>query len=91
MKMKNRGEDLEDWYTYYLVHHLPGAPNTDYLALPIVSEEAITFHPKREVTTNKYFFDENILTPCTTTSRVRVAQLVRARDCQSLGRRFDSV
>ena len=25
------------------------------------------------------------------TSRVRVAQLVRARDCQSLGRRFDSV
>ena len=25
------------------------------------------------------------------TSRVRVAQLVRARDCQSIGRRFDSV
>ena len=25
------------------------------------------------------------------TSRVSVAQLVRARDCQSLGRRFDSV
>ena len=26
-----------------------------------------------------------------TTSRASVAQLVRARDCQSLGRRFDSV
>ena len=25
------------------------------------------------------------------TSRASVAQLVRARDCQSLGRRFDSV
>ena len=33
----------------------------------------------------------NMLASFGTTSRASVAQLVRARDCQSLGRRFDSV
>jgi len=42
MKMEKRGEDLEVWYTHCLAHHSPGAPNTDYLAYPVVSQEAIT-------------------------------------------------
>jgi len=42
VKMKKRREDLEVWYTHCLAHHLPGAPNTYYLAHPVVSQEAIT-------------------------------------------------
>ena len=42
LKMKKRREDLEVWYTHCLAHHLPGAPNTYYLAHPVVSQEAIT-------------------------------------------------
>ena len=41
-QMKKWGEDLEVWYTHCLAHHLPGVPNTDYVAHPVVSKEAIT-------------------------------------------------
>ena len=41
-KMKKREEDLELWYTHCLAHHLTGAPNTDYLVYPVVSQESLT-------------------------------------------------
>jgi len=41
------GQDLEVWYPHCLAHHLPGAPNTDYLVHPIVSQEPITCNNTR--------------------------------------------
>jgi len=46
-KMKKWGEDFEVWYPHCLAHHLPGAPNTNYLAHLIVSQEAITCNNTR--------------------------------------------
>ena len=42
-KWKNKGRILQfGIHTHCLAHHLPGAPNTDYLAYLVDSQEAIT-------------------------------------------------